>query len=552
LFSSIRWRLAASYALLILLSVTLMAALALYIVQRYVERQEGDALKGNAVAVAAQAQRFLEPTVRRIALQELASTAAFLGDARVRILGADRGVIADSGAPARSDEFLWLIPSGLAEIDSERSGSFPFILPLPPRGRPPGAAGGPQPLGPRELMPLLRDLPLGTSHLYAHRMLTPWGRRFVFEDNDLLSQPPGGRAAPPRHFVSTTVPVGPPGNPFAFVEVSSPLSLGGEALRPVRSAVALSGLGSLAIAIAVGLLIGRTISDPLRSLAGTARRMAQGDLTARAAGGRRDEIGQLARQFNGMAESLEGSFRDLRSERDSLKRFVADASHELRTPITALATFNELLQGSAAEDPAARSEFLRESQVQLARLQWITANLLDLSRLDAGIAGLSLGRHAAADILEAALAGHRASAREKDIALSVAPVDPGLEVSCDRNRVEMALSNLVANAVKFTPVGGSVSVQAEARDGRAIFSVQDSGPGIATEDLPMIFERFYRGRGAGSDGAGLGLAIVQSVARAHGGTVSVQSTPGSGSTFTLEIPLAAAGGTGNAEVPGAS
>ncbi|MGA2480501.1 MAG: HAMP domain-containing sensor histidine kinase, partial [Spirochaetia bacterium] len=534
MFSSIRWRLAASYALLILLSVTLMAALALYIVQRYVERQEGDALKGNAMAVAAQAQRFLEPTVRRIALQELASTAAFLGDARVRILGADRGVIADSGAPARSDEFLWLIPSGLAEIDSERSGSFPFILPLPPRGRPPGAAGEQQPLGPRELMPLLRDLPLGTSHLYAHRMLTPWGRRFVFEDNDLLSQPPGSRAAPPRHFVSTTVPVGPPGNPFAFVEVSSPLSLGGEALRPVRSAVALSGLGSLAIAIAVGLLIGRTISDPLRSLAGTARRMAQGDLTARAAGGRRDEIGQLARQFNGMAESLEGSFRDLRSERDSLKRFVADASHELRTPITALATFNELLQGSAAEDPAARNEFLRESQVQLARLQWITANLLDLSRLDAGIAGLSLGRHAAADILEAALAGHRAPAREKDITLSVAPVDPGLAVSCDRNRVEMALSNLVANAVKFTPAGGSVSVHAKARDGRAIFSVKDSGPGIATEDLPMIFERFYRGRGAGSDGAGLGLAIVQSVARAHGGTVSVQSTPGAGSTFTLE------------------
>ncbi len=177
MFSSIRWRLAASYALLILLSVTLMAALALYIVQRYVERQEGDALKGNAMAVAAQAQRFLEPTVRRIALQELASTAAFLGDARVRILGADRGVIADSGAPARSDEFLWLIPSGLAEIDSERSGSFPFILPLPPRGRPLGAAGEQQPLGPRELMPLLRDLPLGTSHLYAHRMLTPWGAK---------------------------------------------------------------------------------------------------------------------------------------------------------------------------------------------------------------------------------------------------------------------------------------------------------------------------------------------------------------------------------------
>jgi signal transduction histidine kinase len=537
LFASIRWRLAASYALLVLLSVTLMAALALYIVQRYVERQEGEALRGNALAVAAQARRFLDPTVRRIALQELASTAAFLGDARVRILGADRGVIADSGAPARSDEFLWLIPSGLAEIDVGRSGSFPFILPLPPRLRPGAAPDAGRGIGPRELMPLLRDLPLGTTHLYAHRMLTPWGRRFVFEDDEAMSLPLGARPAPPRQVVSTTVPVGPAASPFAFVEVSSPLSLGGEALRPVRSAVALSGLGSLAIALAVGLFIGRTISDPLRSLAGTARRMAQGDLSARAASLRRDEIGQLSRQFNAMAESLEGSFRDLRSERDSLKRFVADASHELRTPITALATFNELLQGSAAEDPAARSEFLRESQQQLARLQWITSNLLDLSRLDAGIAGLSLGRHAAADIVEAAAAVHRAAAREKDISLSLAPVDGGLVVSCDRTRVEMALSNLVANAVKFSPPGGTVGIGAEGRDGRAVFTVTDGGPGISAEDLPMIFERFYRGRAAAKEGAGLGLAIVQSVARAHGGSVSVQSRPGAGSTFTLEIPL---------------
>ena len=186
--------------------------------------------------------------------------------------------------------------------------------------------------------------------------------------------------------------------------MSSPLSLSKQALGPMRNAIFFSGIGALLVAVIAGFLIGRTITDPLRSLAGTARRMADGDLSARAGTARKDEIGDLARQFNGMAESLETSFRDLRAERDSLKRFVADASHELRTPITALATFNELLQGSAAEDPAARQEFLRESQGQLARLQWITSNLLDLSRLDAGIAGLTLGHHAAADIVEAAVA----------------------------------------------------------------------------------------------------------------------------------------------------
>ncbi|HEY9593462.1 MAG TPA: HAMP domain-containing sensor histidine kinase, partial [Spirochaetia bacterium] len=273
----------------------------------------------------------------------------------------------------------------------------------------------------------------------------------------------------------------------------------------------------------------------LRRLASTARRMGDGDLAARAVSRRSDEVGELAHQLNGMAENLEASFRDLRAERDSLKRFVADASHELRTPITALATFNELLQGSASDDPAARQEFLRESQTQLARLQWITANLLDLSRLDAGIAGLSLGRHPVTEIVEGSVGGSLARAREKGVSLAVT-ADPGLAVMCDINRLQLALSNLVANAVKFVPAGGAVSVSAAERGDRVAFVVTDNGPGISADELPRIFDRFYRGRSAGGDGAGLGLAIAQSVARAHGGSLAVRSEPGRGSTFTLEIP----------------
>jgi signal transduction histidine kinase len=531
LFQSIRWRLVASYAILILLSVTLMGTLALYMVQRYVGSQEGEYLRANAHAVAGQAARFLEPHLRRIALEELASTSAFLGDARVRILDGDRSVLADSGDPGLPDEFLWLIPSGLAEIDPERGGSVPFVFPMP---APPRDG---RRMSPRDLMPMLRDLPLGTSHVYARRMLTPWGRHFVFESEATTPGEAQETVAPPRQFISTTVPVGPPDNPLGWVEMSSPLSLGGEAIGPMRNAVLLSGLGSLAIAVAVGLLIGKTLSDPLRSLAGTARLMADGDLSARAPTKGRDEIGELARQFNAMAQSLEGSFRDLRSERDSLRRFIADASHELRTPITALATFNELLQGSAANDAAARQEFLRESQAQLARLQWITANLLDLSRLDAGIASLSIGRHSAADIVAAAVTGAAPLAQKKGVSLSIEGSDPGLYLDCDRGRVEMAISNLVINAVKFVQKHGDVTVRAVAADRLVQFVVSDNGPGIPPEELPLIFERFYRGKHAANDGAGLGLAIVQSVARAHGGAIQVRSAPGEGSLFTLEIPV---------------
>jgi signal transduction histidine kinase len=370
-------------------------------------------------------------------------------------------------------------------------------------------------------------------------MLTPWGRRFVFEEAP-SSGPLASESSPSRAYVKASVPIGSSGDAMGTVELSGPLSLSGETLRPLKNAVLLSGLGSLVVALGIGLLIGRTISDPILSLTATARRMGEGDLAARAATKRQDEIGELARQLNGMAESLEGSFRDLRAERDSLKRFVADASHELRTPITALVTFNELLQGSAAGDVAAREEFLRESQLQLARLQWITSNLLDLSRLDAGIAALTPDRHSCAAMVEAAVTGSRAQAREKGVSIVVDGPQPDFTVTCDRNWVEIALANLVANGVKFVQQGGTVTIGASMADGRARFVVRDNGPGIPADELPRIFERFYRGRNAGLEGAGLGLAIVQSVAKAHGGTIDVQSAPGAGAVFTVEIPGAAA------------
>jgi len=534
MFRTIRWRLAASYAALILLSVTLMGTLSLSLVQSYVGREESAYLRANAQQIAELAERFLGPPVRRIALEELASTSAFLGDARVRILDPQREVIADSGDPGLPDDFLWLIPSGLTElrgeIAPERGESLPIIIPMPSRSR------GARVLRPRELMPLLRDLPLGTSFVFARRVPTPWGRRFVFENMPGYPAPSRDEPPPARQVLSTTLPVGTPEMPLGWVEMSSPLSLSKQAISPMRTAILLSGIGALIVAAAVGFLIGRTISDPLRVLAATSRRMAEGDLTARASSKRKDEIGDLARQFNGMAENLEASFRDLRAERDSLTRFVADASHELRTPITALSTFNELLQGQAADDPAARQEFLRESQGQIARLQWITTNLLDLSRLDAGIAGLSLGRHAAADLVEVSVAGFREVARQKRVALEIRDVEPGLAVVCDGQRIQIALSNLVANAVKFVQPGGAVTVEVSSSDRLIAFGVRDNGPGIREEELPLIFERFYRGRTAGGDGAGLGLSIARSVARAHGGEVNVTSSPGLGSRFTLEIP----------------
>jgi signal transduction histidine kinase len=533
MFRTIRSRLVASYAALALLGVTLMGVLAVVFVRNHVVRQERGFLLANAAAVAREAEAFLSPGLRRVALQDLAGASAFLGNVRVRVLDTGRAVLADSGDPAAPDEFLWLVPSALAEADERSRPSAPLIIPLPSDGDRDGAAGM------SDLLPFLRDLPLGTTRRYASRQFTPWGRRFSFGEALPAGAAPD-QAAEPRTYLTVTEPVGPADAPLGYVELSSPLSFQRETTETLAGAVVFSGLGALAAAAALGLVMGRTLTDPLRAVSRAAARMGAGDLGARAPSGRRDEIGDLASSFNAMAGSLESSFRDLASERDSLRRFVADASHELRTPITALSTFTELLQGPAAGDESARREFLEAGRLQLEKLRWIVENLLDLSRLDAGIAALSIASHDAGDLASGAAAPHAASAERKGMSLEVRKPERPIAVTCDRQRVELALSNLVANAVKFTQPGGRVEVSAdEVPDtGLIRFAVRDNGPGIDPAELPHIFDRFFRGRAAAADGAGLGLAIARSVAAAHGGDLTVESAPGAGSLFRLDLPAA--------------
>jgi len=478
-------------------------------VRNHVVRQEREFLLANAATVAREAEAFLAPSLRRVALQDLAGASAFLGNVRVRVLDPDGAVLADSGDPAAPDEFLWLVPSTLAEADERSKPSAPLIIPIPSDGDRGGAAalGG--------TLPFLRDLPLGTTRRYASRQFTPWGRRFTFGEA-LPAEAAAGSPDGPRTYLTVTEPVGSADDPLGFVELSSPLSFQRETTVTLAGAVVYSGLGALAVAALLGVLVGRALTDPLRAVSRAAARMGAGDLAARANADRRDEIGDLARSFNAMAGSLEASFRDLAAERDSLRRFVADASHELRTPITALSTFTELLQGPAAGDEAARREFLEAGRLQLAKLSWI-------------------GEHPPAP---PAAAAHAAAPDRKRIALEVRRPGRPVAIACDRQRVELALANLVANGVKFTPPGGRVEVSVEEPpgSGRVRFTVRDDGPGIEPDDLPRIFERFYRGRGASADGAGLGLAIARSIALAHGGDLTVESAPGAGSRFHLELP----------------
>ncbi len=533
MLGSIRWRLVISYAFLTLLTVGVVGVLALTLVQRYVGQQEMEQLTANADAVARQALPLVVPVVRQGELQELARTSAFLSSARVRILDQHGRVLADSGGEAGVEEFAWVVPH--------------FDWPHAISGEPTQPSVVTLPTGARIELSLPYVVPWSElPELLAEEAITlievrpgTWGSGVSFHpvvDEEQLRQLSSERPATERSSRVITVPIGGSRSPVGLVEISNAPDLAKGALRTTRQAFLLAAFGATTLAVIVGLWVSQGLTAPLRALSAAAKQMSSGDLSIRAAVRGRDEIGQLASQFNEMAQRLETSFAELGAERDTLRRFIADASHQLRTPITALKNFVELLQGPAADDAAAAAEFLAESQVQVERLEWITRNLLDLSRLDAGLVSLSVADWDMGELVDAAASTFKPLAEEKGIHFSTHPPASSVQLRCDRAWMELALSNLLDNAIKFTPAGGRVTVGAGQTEDSVRLWVQDSGPGIDPDDLPHIFERFYRGRNNHSDGSGLGLAIVQSVVHAHGGRVSVESQPGAGSLFAIELP----------------
>ncbi len=537
---SIRQRLVLSYALLAVLTVSVVGALALGLIRSNLAQRETELLTMNAQAVARQAARSIQPVSDLYRLQQLADMAAFLGNVQVRILDAGGNLLVDSGPRGAADRLMWIAPPNRPDFIGA-GGPPPWIIAGLFSRRmtyPEFEARLLQALGVSEASP---NAPI----MVVERLPGPYGDQFVFSElRKQADAPPTQPAAPTlgdAMRAQVRVPVELGGAIIGYVELSSASTLNAATLQTAQRAFMLAALGATLLAVLAGLWVSRGLSAPLLDLTAAAARMAQGDLSARAptrAKGRpRDEIEQLAGRFNDMAAKLESSFQALSAERDALRRFIADASHELRTPITALKMANELLQGPAGDDPAIRAEFLTQNATQLARLEWITRNLLDLSRLDAGIAQLELAEHAVAELLASAARPFARAAEQKGIRLVVHPTP--LVVRCDRARIEIALSNLIENALKFTPAGGRVEVCAEAEGGHARLLVRDTGIGVAPEDRPHVFERFYRGKNHRAEGSGLGLAIVKSIAQAHGGAAFVESAPGAGSTFGIALPMAA-------------
>jgi len=292
-----------------------------------------------------------------------------------------------------------------------------------------------------------------------------------------------------------------------------------------------AGLLALALSLVLAWLLSRWVARPLYQTADAARALAQGEYRPIAEEGPQ-EARILARAFNEMARQVEASQR-------SQREFVANVSHELKTPLTSIQGFAQAIIDGTADDPESvrtSAQIIAEEAVRMHRL---VVTLLDLARLDAGTADLKREPLSLKELLEAVLTRFRPRAQKAQIALTFQAADD-VTLMGDADRLAQVFINLIDNALRHTEAGGEVRIAIRRAGSWAEVQVSDTGKGIPPEQLPHIFERFYRGDKArsGRESAGLGLAIAQEIVRAHGGEIVVQSTPGKGSTFVVKLPLA--------------
>lgn len=292
------------------------------------------------------------------------------------------------------------------------------------------------------------------------------------------------------------------------------------------------------IAVALGSFFANALGERLFRLQEATQKIQAGNLEARAVVHGRDEIAALAAAFNQMAERLQEADRS-QKELEQLRRdLVAWAGHDLRTPLASIRLLVEALADGMVTDPQTTQAYLNQAKKQVDQLSLLVDDLFQVSQLDAG--GLSLHREQASlsDLISDTLESFSGLAAQKNIQLQGSAA-PGIDtVGMDVKRIGRVLNNLVSNALQYTPPGGSVSIRASLAGSRVEVAVSDTGAGISPEDLPHIFERFYRGdksRSRTSGGAGLGLAIARGIVEAHGGSICAESQPGMGTTITFSL-----------------
>jgi signal transduction histidine kinase len=301
-------------------------------------------------------------------------------------------------------------------------------------------------------------------------------------------------------------------------------------LRALLPSLALSGLVALGFAVVVAALLSRTITRPLRDLVAGVRRFAGGDYGTRVPLAGPSEVAEMGTAFNEMASEIQRS-------RGSEQAFLADISHELRTPLTSIQGFAQaIVDGEARGDAVSHvAEIIHREARRLVRM---VEGLLQVARLESGGQSMAREEITPSRLLESAIAALEVQAKDADVSFEVVGAEALPTLRGDPDKLAQLFLNVLDNAVKHSPRGTTVQVRGSRDNGAIVIRVRDSGSGLPQGAQARLFQRFYRGENAQRDGAGLGLAIAQAIAQAHGGSIRATNVDGGGAEFAVRLPVA--------------
>jgi signal transduction histidine kinase len=516
-FKSIRWRLPLSYAAIALLAALSLGSVMLLVLNGYYARQERDYLLGNAQALQPMVENALQ-TDQPDYLQETVRGLAFISQTRIRVLDEHGNVAVDSGIPntdqlisvsggVSSNVVIFSIP---ARTPNESGANLVTTVPL---NEEPSVfvSGG--------------TFPAETDTAILTVGASPYGYAFVAPQQATNAITSDIRRSSQKISLTLT-------NSLGVLEISDGPAYGRDIIRSVSLAWAVAGVVAILLAALAGWVASRQVIHPVLALTNVTQRMEGGDLSVRVNLPEKKpaaEFQALAHSFNGMAQRVEDTVSTLRT-------FVADAAHELHTPLTALHTNLELAADET--DATRRSLFLQSAQEQSHRLETLVSGLLDLSRIEAAGNSSDLVLMELNPLVQEL--GEQFATRSEQSGRFFTLELPAETIQVRANDLQLnrSLTNLLENALKFTPPGGTITLRLVAQDNEAIISVLDTGIGIPPEDLPHLFERFHRGRNASRyPGSGLGLAITRALVNAHRGAISADSKTGEGTTITIKLPV---------------
>ncbi len=514
---SIRWRLPFSYAVIALLAALLLGSLMLLVLRDYYADQEREYLYGNAMTLQPLIEQILQSNLPKDALQDQINGLAFLSQTQIRVLDTNGDPLADSGVQGINQ--VVAVSAG-----EPMAGNIMFSVPAnPPAEKGPlfiyrSDESVPAP----QMVPFEKQIVTGKrGDIILSVNASPYGYGFVARTH-----------SDPRHRSSQNASVlltGADGHKLGTLEFSNGPSYGADVIDSVTNAWLFASVFAVAFAALAGWFMSRRVTRPVLALENATQQMAGGNLSVRVdlPHERQQEFLSLANSFNGMAEQVEQTV-------STLREFVADAAHELHTPLTALQANIELARDE--DDASDRTRYLGRAQEQGRRLEVLVTSLLDLSRIEAAESKSDFAPVDMIQLIREVGEQFASRAEQAERIFTMKLPEGNVHVQGHVTQLRQVLINLLENALKFTPAHGMISFDVERSADQITLTVSDSGIGIPSEDLPHLFERFHRARNVSEyPGNGLGLAIVKAIVDVHEGDVVVRSEENRGTAISVSF-----------------